>query len=382
MTARLKPPFRADIVGSFLRPEKLKDARRQAGMDLDSTAELEGDGSLSQEQLREIENDCIREIIEFQGSIGLKAVTDGEFRRGSWAYDFVGKVDGIDLRRPEVSSDATFSSGFQPPVAHAVGKVKQHKGGIFIQDWKYASSLTNLPVKATMPSPTIMFVRGGRKAVNEEIYPDLEEFFEDLTGVYRDEISDLVDLGATYIQIDNTDAALLCDPKFQEASLRHGLEPSEQIKLQGKLVSMATRGRPENVSVTMHLCRGNSAGAWLAEGSYDFVAESLFNDFDVDGYFLEYDSERAGDFSPLRFVDDKSIIVLGLITTKTPENDDRDTLLRRIEEASHYVKLDNLCLSPQCGFASAAKGNPVTFDDQKRKLELMLEVADEVWGLD
>ncbi|MEK9683473.1 MAG: 5-methyltetrahydropteroyltriglutamate--homocysteine S-methyltransferase [Rhodospirillaceae bacterium] len=382
MTARLKPPFRADIVGSFLRPEKLKDARRQAGMDLDSTAELEGDGSLSQEQLREIENDCIREIIEFQGSIGLKAVTDGEFRRGSWAYDFVGKVDGIDLRRPEVSSDATFSSGFQPPVAHAVGKVKQPKGGIFIQDWKYASSLTNLPVKATMPSPTIMFVRGGRKAVNEEIYPDLEEFFEDLTGVYRDEISDLVDLGATYIQIDNTDAALLCDPKFQEASLRHGLEPSEQIKLQGKLVSMATRGRPENVSVTMHLCRGNSAGAWLAEGSYDFVAESLFNDFDVDGYFLEYDSERAGDFSPLRFVDDKSIIVLGLITTKTPENDDRDTLLRRIEEASHYVKLDNLCLSPQCGFASAAKGNPVTFDDQKRKLELMLEVADEVWGLD
>jgi 5-methyltetrahydropteroyltriglutamate--homocysteine methyltransferase len=382
MTARLKPPFRADIVGSFLRPEKLKDARRQAGMDLDSTAELEGDGSLSQEQLREIENDCIREIIEFQASIGLKAVTDGEFRRGSWAYDFVGKVDGIDLRRPEVSSDATFSSGFQPPVAHAVGKVKQPKGGIFIQDWKYASSLTNLPVKATMPSPTIMFVRGGRKAVNEEIYPDLEEFFEDLTGVYRDEISDLVDLGATYIQIDNTDAALLCDPKFQEASLRHGLEPSEQIKLQGKLVSMATRGRPENVSVTMHLCRGNSAGAWLAEGSYDFVAESLFNDFDVDGYFLEYDSERAGDFSPLRFVNDKSIIVLGLITTKTPENDDRDTLLRRIEEASHYVKLDNLCLSPQCGFASAAKGNPVTFDDQKRKLELMLEVADEVWGLD
>ncbi len=380
MTARTKPPFRADIVGSFLRPEKLKEARRRAGMELDSTADKEGDGPLSQQELRTAENECISEIIKFQESIGLKAVSDGEFRRGSWAYDFVGKVDGIELKRPEASADATFSSGFQPPVAHAVSKVRQPKGGIFIEDWKFADSLTSLPVKATMPSPTIMFVRGGRGAVDETVYPDLEEFFEDLTGVYRDEISDLVNLGATYIQIDNTDAALLCDPKFQEASRRKGLEPSEQIKLQGKLVSMATRDRPDHVAVTMHLCRGNSAGAWLAEGSYDFVAESLFNDFDVDGYFLEYDSERAGDFTPLRFAKEDSIIVLGLITTKTPENDDRDTLMRRIDEASKYVNIENLCLSPQCGFASAAKGNPVSFDDQKRKLELTLSVADEVWG--
>lgn len=380
MSNRSRPPFRADIVGSFLRPEKLKEARRRAGMELDSTADKEGDGALTQEQLREIEDECIREVIAFQESIGLPAVTDGEYRRGSWAYDFVGKVGGIELKRQDGSYDATFSSGFQPPIAHAVGKVHLPEGGIFQKDWQFANSLTDLPVKATMPSPTIMFVRGGRAAVDETVYPDLEEFFEDLTGVYRDEIAGLVDAGASYIQIDNTDAALLCDPKFQEASRTKGLEPEEQIKLQGKLVSMATRDRPDNVAITMHLCRGNSAGAWLAEGSYDFVAESLFNDFDVDGYFLEYDSERAGDFTPLRFAKPDSVIVLGLVTTKTPENDDKDTLKRRIEEATKYVSLDNLCLSPQCGFASAAKGNPVTFDDQKRKLELVLEVADEVWG--
>jgi 5-methyltetrahydropteroyltriglutamate--homocysteine methyltransferase len=231
-----------------------------------------------------------------------------------------------------------------------------------------------------MPSPTLMFVRGGRDAVNKEVYPDLEEFFDDLTQAYRDEIADLSAAGATYVQIDNTDAALLCDPKFQEASRRKGLEPEDQIKLQGRLVSAATRGRPDNMTVSMHMCRGNSAGAWLAEGSYDFIAETLFNEFDVDAFFMEYDSERAGDFTPLRFVKDDSIVVLGLLTTKTPENDPKDVILRRIEEATKYVKLENLCLSPQCGFASAARGNPISFDDQKRKLELILEIADEVWG--
>jgi 5-methyltetrahydropteroyltriglutamate--homocysteine methyltransferase len=225
-----------------------------------------------------------------------------------------------------------------------------------------------------------MYVRGGRAAVDETLYPDIEEFFEDLTGVYRDEIADLSALGSTYVQIDNTDAALLCDPKFQEAARAKGMAPEDQIKLQGKLVSMSTRGRPEGMTVTMHLCRGNSAGAWLAQGGYEFVAESLFNDFDVDGWFLEYDSERAGDFAPLRFAKPDSIVVLGLVTTKTPENDSRDMLLRRIEEASKYIALDNLALSPQCGFASVAKGNPISFDDQRRKLELIVDVATEVWG--
>tara|TARA_R110000787_G_scaffold78684_2_gene172051 strand:+ start:1182 stop:2327 length:1146 start_codon:yes stop_codon:yes gene_type:complete len=375
-----KPPFRADIVGSFLRPERLKEARRQAGLELDSTADDQGTSTLSMEELRAIEDECIRELVAFEESIGLKVVTDGEFRRGSWAYDAIGRFEGIDLRRQDGSYGATFVSGFQPPIAHADGKVGRKPGGIVLEDYKFTSSLTDRVVKATMPSPTLMFVRGGRDAVNREVYPDLEEFFDDLTQAYRDEIADLSAAGATYVQIDNTDAALLCDPKFQEASRRKGLEPEDQIRLQGRLVSAATRERPENMTVSMHMCRGNSAGAWLAEGGYDFIAETLFNEFDVDAFFMEYDSERAGDFTPLRFVRDDSVVVLGLVTTKTPENDERDVLLRRIEEATKYVKLDNLCLSPQCGFASAARGNPITFDDQKRKLELILEVADEVWG--
>ena len=253
-------------------------------------------------------------------------------------------------------------------------------GGPLLDEYRFTSGLTDLPVKTTMPSPTLMYVRGGRSAVDETAYPDIEEYFEDLTGIYRDEIADLAAAGSTYVQIDNTDAALLCDPKFQDASRDKGFESEEQIRLQGKLISMATRDRPNNMTVSMHLCRGNSAGAWLAEGGYDFVAESLFNDFDVDAFFLEYDTERVGSFAPLRFARPDSFIVLGLVTTKTPEHDSKDMLKRRIEEAAHYVPLENLALSPQCGFASVAKGNPISFDDQRRKLELILEVANDVWG--
>jgi 5-methyltetrahydropteroyltriglutamate--homocysteine methyltransferase len=376
-----KPFFRADIVGSFLRPDRLKQAREQAGLELASTADKPGDGAITADQLKQTEDDCIRELVAFEEEVGLKAVTDGEFRRGSWAYDFIGRVEGIELRRQDGSYDASFSStGFKPPIAHAVSKVGRRQGGMMLEEYKFTSSLTDLPVKTTMPSPTLMYVRGGRAAVDQTVYPDIEEYFEDLTGIYRDEIADLSAAGSTYVQIDNTDAALLCDPKFQQASRDKGFDPKEQIRLQGKLISMATRGRPDNMTVSMHLCRGNSAGAWLAEGGYDFVAESLFNDFDVDAYFLEYDTERAGSFAPLRHAKPDSFIVLGLVTTKTPENDSKDMLKRRIEEAARYVPLANLALSPQCGFASVAKGNPISFDDQRRKLALILEVADEVWG--
>lgn len=375
-----KPRFRADIVGSFLRPDKLKRAREAAGLELVSTADGPGDAGITAAQLNQIEDECIRELVAFEEEIGLKAVTDGEFRRGSWAYDFIGKVEGIELRRQDGSYDASFNTGFRPPIAHAVARVGRRPGGMMVDEYRFTAGLTDLPVKTTMPSPTLMYVRGGRAAVDATVYPDIEEFFEDLTGIYRDEIADLAAAGSTYVQIDNTDAALLCDPKFQEASRGKGFEPAEQIRLQGKLISMATRDRPDNMTVSMHLCRGNSAGAWLAEGGYDFVAESLFNDFDVDAFFLEYDTERAGSFAPLRFAKPDSFIVLGLVTTKTPENDSKDTLKRRIDEAAAYVPIENLALSPQCGFASVARGNPITFDDQRRKLALILEVADEVWG--
>lgn len=378
---RINPPFRADHVGSLLRPEQLKEARQRAGLELASTAEAQGEASITMDELHAIEDSCIRDIVVFQQEIGLKSITDGEFRRGSWAYDATANIDGVVLKRQDETLDASFSkTGFRPPIAHTIGKLGRKPGGIVLDQFQFTQGLTDQTVKITMPSPSLMYVRGGRKSVSEDIYPDIEEFFEDLCQVYRDELADLYAAGCRYAQIDNTDAALLCDPKFQEQSRQQGLEPEDAIRLQGRLISGATRDRPDDMAVSMHLCRGNNAGAWLAEGDYEFVAESLFSDFDVDAFFLEYDSERAGDFAPLRHAPRDKLIVLGLVTTKTPENDSKDDLLRRIEEASAYVPVENLALSPQCGFASTARGNPITFDDQRRKLELILDVAHEVWG--
>jgi methionine synthase II (cobalamin-independent) len=378
---RTTPPFRADHVGSFLRPKALLEARQRAGLVLHSTAEARGDSAITEAALRKIEDDAIREIVAFQEDVGLQSITDGEYRRGSWAYDLAARIDGVALKRQEGEFDAAFSgAGSRPPLAHTVDRLGRKPGGLVLDDFLFTRTLTDRTVKVTMPSPTLMYVRGGRGQVNEAAYPDIEEFFEDLSGVYRDEIADLAAAGCTYVQIDNTDAAYICDPKFQEISRRQGMEPEDQARLQGRLVSAATRSRPENMTVSMHMCRGNSAGNWLAEGGYEFVAEILFDSFDVDAFFMEYDCERAGDFAPLRFAPGDKMIVLGLVTTKTPENDSRDMLIRRIEEAARYVPIENLALSPQCGFASVARGNPITADDQRRKLELIVEVAQEVWG--
>jgi 5-methyltetrahydropteroyltriglutamate--homocysteine methyltransferase len=375
------PPFRADHVGSFLRPPELLAARRSAGLELESTSDAQATAAISMDELREIENEAIREVVAFQEEVGLQSITDGEYRRGSWAYDLAAKIDGVVLKPQAGDFDAAFSgAGKRPPLAHTDAKLGRLPGGLVLGDFLYTKTLTDRTVKVTMPSPTIMYVRGGRKLVSEAAYPDIEEFFEDLSGVYRDEIAELAAAGCTYVQIDNTDAAYICDPKFQEISRRQGMEPEDQARLQGRLVSAATRDRPDGVTVSMHMCRGNSAGNWLAEGGYEFVAEILFNAFDVDAFFMEYDSERAGDFAPLRFAPKGKTIVLGLVTTKTPENDSKDVLKRRIEEASQYVPIEHLALSPQCGFASVARGNPITLDDQRRKLELIVEVAEEVWG--
>jgi 5-methyltetrahydropteroyltriglutamate--homocysteine methyltransferase len=380
MTAT-KPPFRADHVGSFLRPAELLEARRAAGLELQSTSAAPGDGAITPERLREIEDAAIRDIVEFQEDVGLRSVTDGEYRRGSWAYDLAARIDGVALKRQEGEFDAAFSgAGSRPPLIHTEGRLARKPGGLVLGDFRFTKALTDRTVKVTMPSPTLMYVRGGRAQVSAATYPDIEEFFDDLTGLYRDEIADLAAAGCTYVQIDNTDAAYICDPKFQEIARRQGMAPEDQARLQGRLVSAATRGRPEGITVAMHMCRGNSAGNWLAEGGYEFVAEILFDAFDVDAFFMEYDSERAGDFAPLRFARRDTMIVLGLVTTKTPENDSRDVLMRRIEEATRYVAIENLALSPQCGFASVARGNPITVDDQRRKLELIVAVADEVWG--
>ena len=379
---KINPPFRAEHVGSFLRPEKLLKARDAAGsgqtmFDLQEAKLEESTG-----ELKNVEDECIRELVALEEDIGLQVITDGEFRRNSWAYDFIAMIDGIELKPQEGGAfQAAFAgSGARSPIAHAVDKVKCRPDGLHLPDFLFLKDLTDRTIKITMPSPTLMYVRGGRSAVDQAVYPDIEEYFEDVTGVYREEIAGLAEAGCTYVQIDNTDVAFLCDPKFQEISRGLGWEPEEQLDIQGMLINKSIRDKPADMTIAMHMCRGNGAGNWMAEGGYEAVAQKLFSVFDVDAFFMEYDTERAGGFEPLRYAPNDKLIVLGLVTTKTPENDDKETLKRRIDEAAQYVPIENLALSPQCGFASVAEGNPITLDDQRRKLELILETAEEVWG--
>jgi 5-methyltetrahydropteroyltriglutamate--homocysteine methyltransferase len=379
---KLNPPFRADHVGSFLRPKRLLDARDKAGLAREAAdATSSQRHSTAAEALRAVEDDCIREVVKFQEDVGLRVVTDGEFRRASWAYDLADRIDGLTLKVQEGAFQGAFSdSGSRPPIFYSEAKLKRKPGGIVLDDFNFTKTLTNRTVKVTMPSPTLLYVRGGRNSANPKAYPDIEEYLDDVSRVYREEIADLAKAGCTYVQIDNTDVAYINDPKFQATSRSLGMEPRDQIKVQARLISNATKGRPDNVCVSMHMCRGNNAGNWMAEGGYDFVAESLFNEFDVDAYFMEYDDSRSGGFEPLRFARKDRVIVLGLVTTKKPETPSKDELKRRIEEAAKYVPLDCLALSPQCGFASVARGNPITLDDQRRKLATIIEVANEVWG--
>ncbi len=389
----MRPFFRADQVGSMLRPQRLKEAREKAGFAMaaaDFAKQVDGEGRIVKEasakprDLVHLEDQCIKELVKFEEDLGLATVTDGELRRGSWLLDVTLRIDGLALMPGNTERALQWKNnggrGGASYMVHAVGKLGRKPGGLVQQEYAYTAGLTDRTVKVTMPSPTLLYLQGGREAVSSEVYPDIEEYFEDLTGLYRDEIQDLHAAGCRYVQIDHTDAARLCDPKLREGMVAKGRDPESEISLQAKIVSMCTRGRPDDMTVSMHICRGNSNGGWFAEGGYDPVAEKLFSEFDVDTFFLEYDSERAGDFTPLRYVPPGKRVALGLVTTKTPENDDKDTLKRRIEEAAKYVPIENLALSPQCGFASGARGNPISFDDERRKLATIVEVAREVWG--
>ena len=379
---KLNPPFRADHVGSFLRPKRLLDARDKAGLAREAAdATSSRRHSEAADDLKRIEDDCIKEVVKMQEDVGLRVVTDGEFRRASWAYDFADRIDGLELRVQQGAFQGAFSdTGSRPPIFYTAGKLKRKPGGIVLGDYTYLKPLTNRAIKVTMPSPTLLYVRGARGGIDQKAYPDLDEFFADVGKLYSGEIADLAKAGCNYVQIDNTDAAYINDPKFQATSRQLGMEPKDQIKVQARMINEATKGRPAGTTVSMHLCRGNNAGNWMAQGGYDFVAESLFNEFDVDAYFMEYDDSRSGGFEPLRFARKDRVIVLGLLTTKSPESPTKDDLKRRIEEAAKYVPLDCLALSPQCGFASVARGNPITPDDQRRKLALIIETANEVWG--
>jgi 5-methyltetrahydropteroyltriglutamate--homocysteine methyltransferase len=373
LAARTTPPFRADHVGSLLRPPELLQARE------DHEA-----GKIGAEQLRAIEDEAIREAIQLQESVGLRCATDGEFRRATWHMDFIyqlggiTKVDGASQKIQWHSPTGTLEWG--PPALQVVEKVRLDHT-IFGDAFQFLKENVRTAVpKLTIPSPSMVHYRGGRAAINPDVYPDDEAFWVDLSAAYAEEIRRLGELGCTYLQIDDTSLAYVNDPKQREHIREIGGDPEHQHETYIANINRALAGRPPGMTVTTHMCRGNFRSLWVAEGGYDFVAEALFNDLEVDGYFMEFDDERSGGFEPLRFVPKGKVVVLGLVTTKRPQLEKKDDLKRRIEQASRYVDADQLCLSPQCGFSSTKEGNQLSRDDQRRKLELVVETAQEVWG--
>ena len=365
-------PFRADHVGSLLRPPRVHAARDDFAA-----------GRIDAAQLRAIEDEAISEAVAMQEGLGLQSATDGEFRRATWHMDFIYQLGGISqapghlavkFRNPEGTVEWT-------PAALHVDSRLHLDYTIFENDFRYLQSVvTTATPKLTIPSPNMVHYRGGPAAIDPAVYPDIEEFWSDLAAAYAEEVRRLAALGCTYLQLDDTSLAYLNDPA-QRAMIAGRGEDADHMHLRYiKQVNAAVAGRPDGLAVTTHMCRGNFRSSWAAEGGYDFVAEALFGELAVDGFFLEYDDERSGTFEPLRFVPPGKMVVLGLVTTKRGELESKDVLKRRIDEAAKYVPLDQLCLSPQCGFSSTVEGNVLTPDEQAAKLRLVVETAAEVWG--
>ena len=369
MTQRTSPPFRADHVGSFLRPPELLTAREKFQ-----------NGAITRAELRAVEDKAIRDIVKFQEDLGLQSITDGEFRRTYFHIDFLEQLDGVETRG---GITAHFHSkkgevDFAPPVLHVTARVR-HSKPIQLEDFKFLKSVTKRTPKVTIPSPTMLHFRGGRQAISKDAYPNIETFFDEVAAAYRQEIRELASAGCTYLQLDDTNLAYLCDPKLREGARQRGENPDELPRRYARFINAAIAERPPGITICTHLCRGNFRSAWVAEGSYEPVAEVLFNELNVDGYFLEYDDERSGDFAPLRFVPKNKIVVLGLVTTKLGELESKDDLKRRIDEAARYMPLEQMCLSPQCGFSSTVHGNEIAREVQGAKIKLVLETAREVW---
>jgi 5-methyltetrahydropteroyltriglutamate--homocysteine methyltransferase len=367
-----KPPFRADHIGSLLRPAKLRFAHEQALM-----------GQLSGDALRALEDKYIREAVAWQEAIGLEGVTDGEFRRTSFHFDFLEQLDGVVGHMPPqygTAADAPKGENrpFSPPTLSVTGKVR-HARPILLDAFNFLKSVTTKTPKLTMPSPT-MLLRAGRDQVDRAAYPDMEEFYADIAEAWRAEIKALAAAGCTYIQLDDTNFAYLCDGTMRETLRAKGVDPAARLALYVRLINAALADRPKGLTVAVHICRGNLQGKWAAEGGYEPVAEAAFGGIAVDGFFLEYDSARAGGFEPLRFMAKGRRAVLGLVSSKLPEMESADALKRRIDEAAKVMPVEAMCLSPQCGFASSYRGNPVSEDIEKRKLALIVEVARDVWG--
>ena len=370
---RTRPPFRADHVGSLLRPPQLLQARADFA-----------DGRLDADGLREAEDEAIREIVAIQEGVGLQSATDGEFRRESWHMDFIYQLDGITKEPGEMKIKFHNEQGdieFTPAALHVDGKLGVSET-IFGDALSFLQSAVtkNVP-KLTIPSPSMVHYRGGKAAIDPRVYPDLDSFWADLVLAYRDEVRRLGELGCTYLQFDDTSLAYMNDPHQREYIGSIGGDPENQHLDYIRHINEALSERPEAMSITTHACRGNFRSAWAAEGGWDFVAEALLNDLQVDGFFMEWDDERSGGFEPLRFLPKgQKQVVLGLVTTKRGELESKDDLKRRIEEASKYAPIEQLCLSPQCGFSSTVEGNELTQEQQWAKLRLIVEVAEEVWG--
>src|ERR671935_1760877 len=357
---RTKPPFRADHVGSLLRPPELLKARQDFA-----------EGGIDADELRGIEDQAIRDVVRKQEEVGLQSATDGEFRRASWHMDFIYQLGGINQAQEHITVQFRNEQGtieFSPAALHVEDRVAL-KEPIFADAFQFLQScVTTATPKLTIPSPSMVHYRGGRAAVDESVYPDMDDFWRDLTTAYADEVQALGELGCTYLQFDDTSLAYLNDPKQREHIAKLGGDAEHQHETYIRHINEALEKRPEGMTITTHMCRGNFRSSWVAEGGHDFVADALFNQLEVDGFFMEWDDARSGGFEPLRFVPKGKYVVLGLVTTKRGELETREQLERRIEEASRYVDLDQLCLSPQCGFSSTVEGNALTEEQQWDKL--------------
>ncbi len=364
---RTTPPFRADHVGSLLRPQAIKDARVKFNA-----------GEIDSAALAEIEDREIIAAIKRQEEVGLQAVTDGEFRRAWWHFDFLQDLDGME------KYDTGTGIQFEGVETKADGVRVCGKVGFsthpMIEHFKFVQANTERMAKFTIPSPSVPHFRPGRKAIGEEFYPDLADFFTDLGDAYKGAVNAFADAGCKYLQLDETNFTYLCDETQRQMVIDRGEDPDPLPEIYAGMVNKAISEIPDDMTITMHLCRGNFRSTWIAQGGYEPVAEVLFNSMDVHGYFMEYDSERAGGFEPLRFVPKGKMIVLGLVTSKTGDLESKDDLKARIEEAAKYVDIDQLCLSPQCGFASTEEGNVLSEAQQWKKLEMIVELAEEVWG--
>ena len=367
---RSVPPFRADHVGSLLRPQALLQAREQFKQ-----------GQISAEALRAVEDEAIRGAVKLQESVGLRSVTDGEFRRTYFHVDFLTQLEGVVEKGgiPVKFHKANGEVDYAPPVMQVTQKVR-HVKPIQRRDFEFLKSVTRATGKVTIPSPTMLHFRGGRSAISREAYPELEQFYADVAAAYADELESLADAGCTYVQLDDTNLAYLCDARQREGAKQRGDDPDELPRTYAKLINAAIAKRPKGMTICVHLCRGNFRSSWAAEGGYEPVARVLFNELNVDGYFLEYDDARSGDFGPLRHVPKNKTVVLGIVSTKLGTLESKDEVKRRIDEAGKYLDLNQACLSPQCGFSSTVHGNDLAVEMQSAKLRLVTDVARDVWG--